>query len=345
MGFGRIILHVGAPKTGSTYLQRRLRSAPEAVRSSGLYVPVLPSVQAMAGNAKLLATVLSDAPSRSFTRTFPGIDTIVLSPADVFAELIGDWRSADEALLLSAENFRPKHASRLRSLIPANTQVTVALFVRAQDAWFESYYNQLIKTRDIQQDLPSFIDDVLACLSDRYCTPDWLYNYEVWRKSFGDCRIILYEEHQDNLFNAFFDALDLPIPKDVPDIDRQQESMDLFQLMYLMRVAPDKPFDVFYRRRLASAEASRRILPPKARILTRQDSDRLSDLYESSNQKLMGLLGRATGGAALVLMRPPCEGISLEREEATEAYQSYRALADEIFQSASSLLAAGSCLA
>ena len=47
----RIVLHVGAPKTASTYIQRRLRVNEEQLRKHGIYLPVLPEVAAMAGNA------------------------------------------------------------------------------------------------------------------------------------------------------------------------------------------------------------------------------------------------------------------------------------------------------
>ena len=64
----RIVLHIGAPKTASTYLQRRLRANAAALREHGIYVPVIPAVAAMAGNAKLLATALSQRPSLTFQR-------------------------------------------------------------------------------------------------------------------------------------------------------------------------------------------------------------------------------------------------------------------------------------
>ena len=76
-------------------------------------MPVLPAVAKMAGNAKLLATVLSEAPSLSFLRNFPEIDTAALDPAEALAELLADWRADRETAILSAENFRPQHAATL----------------------------------------------------------------------------------------------------------------------------------------------------------------------------------------------------------------------------------------
>ena len=99
----RLVLHVGAPKTASTYLQRRLRTDPKRLRKHGIYVPVLSQVAAMAGNAKLLATALSERPSLTFQRAFPEIDLSALNPTTLVAELLKDWRRDTESVVLSAE--------------------------------------------------------------------------------------------------------------------------------------------------------------------------------------------------------------------------------------------------
>ena len=109
----RIILHVGAPKTGSTYIQKRLKANASALRARGVYVPVLPEVSAMAGNAKLLATVLTDERTASFQRAFPTLDLALLRPEQVMDDLLRGWVKDEEDVILSAENFRPSHAVRL----------------------------------------------------------------------------------------------------------------------------------------------------------------------------------------------------------------------------------------
>ena len=106
----RIVVHIGAPKTASTYLQRRLRADPNHLRRHGIYVPILPLVAEMAGNAKLLATALSRRPSLTFQRAFPKMDVSALDPTRLVAELLQDWRADSESVVLSAENFRPNHA-------------------------------------------------------------------------------------------------------------------------------------------------------------------------------------------------------------------------------------------
>src|SRR5437899_11204750 len=87
----RIVLHVGAPKTASTYLHRRLRADPAHLRKHGIYVPVLPVVAQTAGQAKLVATALSQQPSLTFQRAFPEIDVSPPDPARLRAALRQDW--------------------------------------------------------------------------------------------------------------------------------------------------------------------------------------------------------------------------------------------------------------
>jgi hypothetical protein len=70
----RIILHVGALKTASTYLQQRMRANLATLRQHRIYVPVLPVAAEMAGNAKLLTTALNGRATPMFQRAFPKID-------------------------------------------------------------------------------------------------------------------------------------------------------------------------------------------------------------------------------------------------------------------------------
>src|SRR5712691_4761650 len=225
----RIVLHIGAPKTASTYLQRRLRADPSHLRRHGIYVPVLPAVAQMAGNAKLLATGLSRRPSLTFQRAFPELDVGALDPAGLVAALLKDWRSDAESIVLSAENFRPNHARTLRELLPKSVPCVVVLFVRRQDRWIDSYFNQLVKTNEIGEDISTFVARLCGTDGERLCRPDWFANYAAWRNAFGDCRVVFYEEVASDVFGAFIDAAGLePVPNLI-DIDRVQMSLDVYE--------------------------------------------------------------------------------------------------------------------
>ena len=330
----RIVLHVGAPKTASTYLQRRLRADPARLRRHGIYVPVLPAVAQMAGNAKLLATALSRRPSLTFQRAFPEIDVSALDPARLVAELLQDWRPDTESIVLSAENFRPNHARLLRDLLPATVPYVVVLFVRRQDRWIDSYFNQLVKTNDIGDDLGTFVTRLCDTEGERLCRPDWNAHYEAWRDAFGNCKIVFYDEVASDVFAAFMAAAELePVP-DLIDIDRAQMSLDVHPLAYLLELKRPIAFSDFVRRHAASAEASRRLGRQETRsLLTTADLARLRERFEASNHRLMTALGRNDDATPLRL-DITCDSDSycdLRRLYASDAYARYRRLADAIY--------------
>ena len=328
----RIVLHVGAPKTASTYLQRRLRADPGYLRKHGIYVPVLPVVAEMAGNAKLLATALSRRPSLTFQRAFPEIDVSALDPAKLVAELFQDWRPDSESVVLSAENFRPQHTRRLRELLPTTAPAVVVLFVRRQDRWIDSYFNQMVKTNELTEDISTFVARLCDTAGERFCRPDWFANYEAWRDAFGDCKVVFYDEVASAVFSAFIAAAGLePVP-DLIDIDRAQVSLNVYELAYSLDLkTPD--YSEFLLHRSASEKASRRLgLDETRSLLSNADLERLRNRFEASNHRLMTALGR--NNSALLRLDVSSDSNSycdLKEFYASESYARYRELADAIY--------------
>src|SRR6266480_3123696 len=298
----RIVLHVGAPKTASTYLQRRLRADPSHLRKHGIYLPVLPVVAEMAGNAKLLATALSRRPSLTFQRAFPQIDVSALDPARLVTELLQDWRPDSESVVLSAENFRPNHAGRLRELLPKTAPCVVVLFVRRQDRWIDSYFNQMVKVNEIDEDIGTFVARLCDTDGERFCRPDWFAHYQAWRGAFGDCKVVFYDEVASDVFGAFIAAAGLePVP-DLIDIDRAQMSLNVYELAYLLGLKTPIDYPEFLLRRAASEKASRRLgLHETRSLLSNGDLERLRNRFEASNQRLLTALGRNKNSTLLQL--------------------------------------------
>jgi hypothetical protein len=332
-GSPRIVLHVGAPKTASTYLQRRLRADPSHLRQHGIYVPVLPLVAEMAGNAKLLATALSQRPSLTFQRAFPEIDVSALNPARLVTDLLQDWQADSESVVLSAENFRPHHARRLRELLPKTAPGVVVLFVRRQDRWIDSYFNQMVKVNETVDDISTFVARLCDTDGERFCRPDWFANYEAWRDAFGDCKVVFYDEVASDVFGAFITAAGLePVP-DLIDIDRAQMSLNIYELAYLLDLkAPDYP--EFLLRRAASEKASRRLgLHETRSLLSDAELERLRNRFEASNHRLMAALGRNNDSTLLELDAGSASDSYCHLEEfyASKPYARYRELADAIY--------------
>ena len=330
----RIVLHIGAPKTASTYLQRRLRANAEALRRHGIYIPVIPAVAAMAGNAKLLATTMSRRPSLTFQRGFPEIDVSKLDPAKIVAELLSNWRPNFESVVLSAENLRPNHAQRLRELLPNRARIAVVLFVRRQDRWIDSYYNQMVKTNEVANEIGSFVAKLCDTEGERLCRPDWFAHYEAWRKAFGNCRIIFYDEAADNVFSAFFNAADLPAVPGLVDVDRAQVSLNTYEVAYLLDQKQPIEFGDFLQRKNASEKASRRLGAPKAQsFLSDADLARLRERFDESNRRLVDALGRENNPPPLQIdsTTDPDSYCNLGQLYKSESYADYRKLADAIY--------------
>lgn len=330
----RIVLHVGAPKTASTYLQRRLRADPAHLRKHGIYVPVLPVVAEMAGNAKLLATALGRRPSLTFQRAFPEIDVSALDPAKLVAELLRDWRPDSESVVLSAENLRPHHARRLHDLLPTTAPCVVVLFVRRQDRWIDSYFNQMVKTNEINEDISTFVVRLCDTDGERLCRPDWFANYEAWSDAFGDCKVVFYDEVASDVFGAFIAAAGLePVP-DLIDIDRAQVSLNAYELAYLLVLKTPIDYDDFLRRKSASEKASQRLgLNETRSLLSNADLERLRNRFEASNHRLMAALGRSNNQTPLRLdVSSDSDSYCYLKEfYDSKPYARYRELADAIY--------------
>ncbi len=330
----RIILHVGAPKTASTYIQRRLRANADELRKHGVYIPVLPLVAEMAGNAKLLATALSQRPSLTFLRAFPKIDINALDPARLVAELFRDWRANEESVVLSAENLRPQHAARLRELLPQNVPVVVILFVRRQDRWIDSYFNQMVKVNETVEDMNTFVARLCDTDGERFCRPDWLMNYDAWRETFGNCQIVFYDEVASDVFGAFFDAAGLDRVPGLIDISRAQVSLNIFELSYLLGLKSPIEFADFLQRRRATEKASQQLGVHETRsILSDANLATLRARFEASNQQLLAELGKTNKAAILEIDHRADSNLycNLAKFYPSESYARFRERADAIY--------------
>lgn len=328
----RVVLHIGAPKTASTYLQRRLRANAETLRKHGIYVPVIPAVAAMAGNAKLLATTLSQRPSLTFQRGFPEIDVRKLDPARIVTELLADWRAESESVVLSAENLRPNHAPRLRELLPPSAPCVVILFVRRQDRWFDSYFNQMVKTNETAEEIGPFVARLCDTDGERLCRPDWFAHYEAWRTAFGECRVVFYDEVAGDVFGAFLNAVGLPPLSNLHDVDPAQVSMNSYETAYLVDLKQPIEFSDFLQRKIASEKASRRLgLKKTQSFLTDADLARLHERFDESNQRLVGALGRDNATLQIDPHTNAQAYCDLQSLRGSESYGRYRELADAIY--------------
>ena len=287
----------------------------------------------MAGNAKLLAVALSRRASSTFRRAFPNIDPNALDPARIVDELLKDWRLDSESLVLSAENLRPKQARPLRELLPTTTPCVVVLFVRRQDRWVDSYFNQLVKTNEIQEKPSTFVERLGRDDEHRFC-PDWFEHYEIWRKAFGNCQVVFYDEVASNVLGAFLDAAGFDPASDLIDIDPAQVSLNVYELAYLLDQKRPIDYAEFLRRKDAAEKASRDLGVRKhCSLLSNKDLARLRERFGESNCRLIAALGRNEQKSPLRLDQTADSDsyCSLPELSASDAYARFQKLADAIY--------------
>lgn len=323
----RIVLHVGAPKTGSTYIQRMMQSAPECIRKQGVYYPVLPQVAQIAGNAKLLASSMLGHVTPSFRRAFPDIDPMALDPAEIMHDLLKGWRPEVETLVLSAETIMPGHAERLRAMLPNDADIKIVMFVRRQDLWFESYFNQLTKTGNIKSNMQHFIDDVMRNEVGRYCTPDWFAQWQQWVDVFGSCNVVFFDTVRQDIFSAFLNTAGLPKLEGLPALGAQQVSMTSHHLAYLLDIMRDRSGADYEKARAVCLRVPSRDAP-KLSFLSPAQRRVIRGTFERSNQQLIGVLGVSSVDAQMTMSDTDDDFMTLEAVWNTPNFECFKAACD-----------------
>lgn len=319
----RIVLHIGSAKTGSTYVQKRLRLDESYVRSQGIFLPVLDEVARIAGNAKLLAACLSKERTYNFKRAFPQVDPTVLDPQKLVDRMLADWKPTDETLVLSAEDFRHFHASALKQMLPPDVDVTVVLVIRRQDQWISSIYSQWIKTGSFSDSMPAFLATLDDPNAHRYRLPDWFRDFKVWMQHFGSCQIVFFDEACDDLLGSFLTAAQLPDLPELPQIAPQQVRLSGHQIAYILEAGRHYSGDAYHARRVIA----RKTPPEEAvnlRLLSNGQLAKIKRDYQPSNENLLAALGRQTDDPLLDIPTTASLGMTLAQVWQSEKYQAYK---------------------
>jgi hypothetical protein len=284
-----VVFHVGAPKTGSTYVQKRLRQNPDVLARHNLHYPVVPGFEKIAANAKRLTIAFDVGLAGSFSRSFSDVDVSDLDPRRELDALVGNTPSEIKTVVLSSEKMRYWQAKPLADLIGQDFPCRIVLYVRKQDDWMDSYFNQLVKNRN-STSIDDIVDKVISGNDRGFFCPDWLKNFQAWSDNFADCDVIPYDAPTGNIFDKFVQVLGFQNSNDFQDIEKTNESMSAFEIAYLARVDADASLAQFFQHR----KACKKVAPvntTKSSFLNRQHRQALRDRFEDSNTELMNILG------------------------------------------------------
>jgi len=204
---GRLVIHIGLQKTGTTFLQHSLNTCQRALVAHHLIYPdPVAGLDAAGGSAHhfLAHAVMGHRLGHTPAANFDRLETHVAALRAVCAEAAAQ---PDRTVLISSEDFsrfRLRHIRRLRALFP-DQDFRILVYLRRQDAWLEAMYGQVLKQGRYQD------HDELVEQSQEHV--DYVALLAPWARVFGDSRLIIraYEgfEHGE-LWADFCTALDRP---------------------------------------------------------------------------------------------------------------------------------------
>ncbi len=209
----RLIIHIGLPKTGTTFLQHSLFSARAELEAQGVLYPdpiagLGPVERKSVGHHWLAHALLGRRKRFTADADFALLNDHVAGLRQAIAE------SPVETAIISSEEmsaFREPMIRELRSLLP-DMNIQILVYLRRQDLWLNSYFAQMAKVR--KEATPKEI----------FKSEKWRLDYEKfledWSTHFGSENVLVRPygtgEGYDDLWTDFLTAIGVADPARVP---------------------------------------------------------------------------------------------------------------------------------
>ncbi len=206
------VIHIGAPKTGSTAIQRYLFESRSALAAQGWDYPDI-SLRGFGHHD--LAFALADVSPDWAT---PG----PLARDELMQQAVAVLGAAGRDIVLSSENLylfpAPDSLRELleRSGVLESHRIRIVAYLRRQDLAHESWYNQAVKA----QGFCGTIEDSLGQFDELW---DYAARLEPWLNVFDDQDVVLadYDECRVDLVGHFCGVAGLPAPQDASSVARE----------------------------------------------------------------------------------------------------------------------------
>lgn len=184
-----VLIHIGAPKTGSTAIQRFLTDATAVLGQRGIHYP---DVGLRGFGHHDLAFLMGGGYPAWATPQTRGLGELV-------ADLQKALRGPEPCVVISSENFYLQPAPQLlREAIDgaeSGRRLRVLVYLRRQDHLALSWYNQAVKAQ-------GFAGDFESCLADTAHLWDFEAQVEPWAKAFGADSLELSIYEPDSLIGG-----------------------------------------------------------------------------------------------------------------------------------------------
>lgn len=265
----KLIVHIGTHKTGSTLFQNVSKSLSGELIKSKIFYPIEGFSQS--GHHELAWALMSG-------NEIHAMDLIYKIKEDA-------KKSGCHTILLSSEEFEFVRDFKLVKRVFAGFDVELIVYLRRQDKYLESEYNQHVKMYDVRFDQDIFKFYMFHNFNQRF-SYSWLLN--VWKEnltlSFLHVKSFDQEVKSNNLLSSFFNCLgglsalvDGEVSKSKSNVGLPSEA--IIYLARLNRVAGLNKSSHLHAIKLLTEMYSQK----KKNFLDESFSKRLVDKYRESN--------------------------------------------------------------
>ena len=325
-----VYLHIGMPKTGTTAIQRFLFENHTVLlekqgclypdHSMGWYqhVPLVKAIVRPIFPKAIFNKAIADIEEKEWleglTRQYRGKNC---SKVIVSSEFL--WASPAMQTHLkfhgdTEQNFDliEKVVAKTRDTFSAFSEVKIIVYLRRQDTWLESFFNQQIKAGAV---IPA--EDAVLEVKNYLL---YAKNLKIWRKFFGAENVIvqIYEEATD-IVSQFCATAGLDISG--LNIRRSGESEVVNpslspRAIKIMRTAIDKGFEkeILERLRVVFMHTSAATMPgvrPQYNVFSKDFHDQVLSKYKDDTKELVEMYPEA----ALYLHRAAADEVSVEQAQ------------------------------
>lgn len=209
---GRIIIHIGTHKTGTTSIQKTLSFYRRRLRLNGIYYPDYTEIgktghYAHIGMANALGgdhPTLSQQDAETFFRHVQeksgAHDVTLLSAEPLYRQTLGPVAAQHAASPAEYWEIRARYIARLRELVgPAE----IVIVLRRQDEFAESMYQEHVKVTRYAQPFEQYLKEFWF---------HFLYDQQIaaWAQHFDTIRVVPFTAIKGgNITKAFLNAIGL----------------------------------------------------------------------------------------------------------------------------------------
>ncbi len=189
----RLVLHIGVHKTGSTSVQNALAANAGLLARHGILYPKYPAAPAHVTNHNRLAWEIAEG-------------VIDLAKLREWAQSLAQKDA--HTLIISAEDFCKLKSLDFLACFEEYFEAEVILYLRRQDSWINSWYNQNVKWPYLRELSACTPDQFLSYLQEFFWI-DYFETVERWARTVGKDRMHIRVLERGQIEDPLADMCDL----------------------------------------------------------------------------------------------------------------------------------------